>query len=495
MKSEKKPIPGAKSRIPLIRLAGPAVLLVAALIASRLVSSKAPSHPYIEAILIFFAAVLGIRVFDSALRLWFDRRRKPFPMPDLLRDLVLGVAYLVVLFFVLKNVLQVNITPFLSASAILTMIIGLALQGVLGNLLSGISLHITKSFSRGDWIGISGHEGIVLDTNWRELRIVDRQFNVVILPNNTVASETITNFSRPEVRTGLVFTLRMAYEAPADDVLALLLQAARDCPDVLKEPVPQAYIKTFENFGVVYGLKFWVADYTRKNIIIGEVARLAYYKMRRHGLGIPVSVGEGLKTIAGTISKIPGPDAVGRTEMECLRTFFTHLKPKDAAGPPLATEEELKLLASLVHKSTYARGEVLFRQGDAGSSCYIVVHGRIRGEIAYQENERTYMSEFTVGPGEIFGEMSLFTGMPRTATGLVIENGVLLEIDAASFAILLERNPTLAEAIAEIVSARNARNVENLKKIKELSAHDIAKVTDKSSVLAHLKKLMRSLTH
>jgi len=492
--SQAKPTAAGRSRMLWLRLAGPAAFLAASLIASRLISSKAAVRPYVDAVLIFFAAVLAIRLLDTALRLWYDRRHKPLPIPDLLRDLVLAVLYLVILFFVLKDILQVNIAPILATSAILTMIIGLALQGVLGNLLSGISLHFTKSFSRGDWVGIAGHEGIVLDTNWREMRLLDRQYNVVVVPNTTAAAETITNFSKPEARTGMVFHLKMGYEAPADEVIAILLQAARDCLSVLKEPAPQAYITSYDVFGVSYKLKFWATDFTLKNIIIGDVARLAWYKLRRHGLGIPVSIGDGLKAITGTILKIPATEALGSNETECLRSLFSHLRTGETAGPPLISDAELKLLASLVRKSNFAQGEVLFRQGDPGTTCFVVVRGRIRGEIAYQENEKTYMSEFTVGRGEIFGEMSLFTGMPRTATGVVIEGAELLEIDAASFAVLLERNPALAEAIAEIVSGRNTRNVETLKKIKELSAKDIASGTDKMSVLAHLKRLMRSLT-
>lgn len=493
--SDNKPTPAGKTRTLWLRLAWPAVFLAAAWIASRLISAKAAVRPYIEAVLVLFVAVLAIRLLDTALRLWYDRRHRPLPIPDLLRDLVLAVLYLVVLFFVLNNILQVNIAPILATSAILTMIVGLALQGVLGNLLSGISLHITKTFSRGDWVGIAGHEGIVLDTNWREMRLLDRQYNIVVVPNTTAAAETITNFSHPDKRTGMVFNLKMGYEAPPDEVIAILLQAARDCPEVLKEPAPQAFLMGYEVFGVSYKLKFWSTDFTRKNIIIGDVARLAWYKLRRRGLGIPVSMSDGLRAIAGPILKTPAKEALGPDETECLRSLFEHLRTGETAGPLLVSDEELKLLASLVRKSNFGLGEVLFRQGDLGTTCFIVVRGRIRGEIAYHENEKTYTSEFTVGRGEIFGEMSLFTGMPRTATGVVIEGAELLEIDAASFAVLLKHNPALAEAIAEVVSARNARNVETLKKIKELSAHDIAKVTDKSSVLAHLKRLVHSLTH
>ena len=96
-------------------------------------------------------------------------------------------------------------------------------------------------------------------------------------------------------------------------------------------------------------------------------------------------------------------------------------------------------------------------------------------------------------PGGLFGEMSLFTGMPRTATGIVEVDSELLEISRESFARLLESNPHLAEEIAELVSDRNKKNQEFLKKIKELSDQDIEVSTSKHSILERLRKFIRRL--
>ncbi len=86
--------------------------------------------------------------------------------------------------------------------------------------------------------------------------------------------------------------------------------------------------------------------------------------------------------------------------------------------------------------------------------------------------------------------MSLFTGMPRTATVVVEEESELLEIGAAAFVELLARNPGLAEAVADIVSLRNRNNLESLRKIKELSAGDLEAGSNKKTVLEYLRKLV-----
>jgi NTE family protein len=163
------------------------------------------------------------------------------------------------------------------------------------------------------------------------------------------------------------------------------------------------------------------------------------------------------------------------------------------------SEEELTAFASSIRRHHYAEGETVFKQGDRGTSCYVVAKGLIKGEIVYKEEgehkgeSKEYKSEFKVEQGGIFGEMSLFTGMPRIATCIVEEDSELLEIDAENFAHLLERNPDIGEVIADLASQRNKENQELLKKIKELSAADIAESTNKHSILSRLKNLVKRL--
>jgi CRP-like cAMP-binding protein len=372
----------------------------------------------------------------------------------------------------------------------------------LSNILSGMSLHFTRAFGRGDWVGIGPHEGVVMDTNWRETRLLDRASNVVIIPNNIVAGERVVNFSRPDKRTALVLTLKASAQAPAAEVLAALSEAATDCPFVLDEPKPKPYLKSFDETGVSYAIKHWVDDFGLKDIILTEVGRLAWYKLRRRGIEVAVSWPERVHEIAEAIEATKAPAGKDRPEAaeELERTaaallhspFLRH--PEGAnAGRLMVAEEDLRELGKRVRRSAYTKGETLCRQGDKGTSCFLVVRGRIHGEITSGENGRSFKTEFDVGPGGLFGEMSLFTGMPRTATGRVAEESELIEIMAEDFGRLLAKNPEMAEAIAEMVSARNRQNKEFLLKIKELSAQDVEDSANKHSVLAYLRKFIAGL--
>ncbi len=475
-----------------VRLWFPAAIVAAVFAAQALFAPDESVRPYFRAALVFFGAVFVVRLGEAAVRLWYAGRRRPYPLPNVLRGLVLGVVYLLLLFYVLKNILRVDLTAYLAGSAVLTMVLGLAFQGVLSNIFSGMSLHFTKSFSQGDWIAIGSHEGIVVDTNWRETRLLDRYSNIVVLPNNVVASEKITNFSQPDRKAALTLPFKLSFEAPADDVLRLLLEAARECPDVIEVPAPLAFLQSYDEFGVSYLLKFWITDYARKHTIITTVGRTAWYKLRRHRIEIAVSVGDKLRALVRPAAA-PAADDREATFRDLLNSVFLRRQHGEKAGELIAAEDEVRALAALIVRGAYTKGEVLCRQGEKGTSCFVVAVGLIHGQIAYEEAGKTYLSEFTIGPGGIFGEMSLFTGMPRTATGVVAEESELLVIQAEDFGVLIDRNPALAEEMAEIVSARNERNREFLSKIKELSAKDIQDGTNKKTVLEYLKRFVRGL--
>ena len=86
----------------------------------------------------------------------------------------------------------------------------------------------------------------------------------------------------------------------------------------------------------------------------------------------------------------------------------------DESGQPLLTSAALIQLASNLQWLERSGGEVLFRQGENGQSAYILVQGEVEGTIAYAGTSSSKV--FRLGAGELVGEMSLLTGLPRTAT-------------------------------------------------------------------------------
>jgi small-conductance mechanosensitive channel/CRP-like cAMP-binding protein len=483
---------------------GPRLLLPVSLLAAALLA-KWPAlrealplgrefYRIYDAAFVFVVILFIVRLLDGLVRSRYEKKGKPHPLPRVLHGFILIVVYVAVVLALLREFLGFNIGPLLAGSAILTAVLGLALQGVLGNVFSGMSLHYTRSFSRGDWVKVGETEGRVVDTNWRETRLRDRASNIIVIPNTVVASQTITNFSLPDLPAAVILPIKIDFLAPPAVVLDLLVGAAKEAPGVLAEPAPAAYILSYDEFGLAYVLKFWISDYARKPDITGEVARFVWYKLRRRGVEIPLPLESKVKGVLRALR--PSEDRVAeiatereRNYQDFLKSSFLNIPEGEKAGQPVLSESEVRELAAKSERVRFGAREVLFRQGEAGDVCYVVARGRVRGEIVYEEAGKTYTTSFEVGPGGIVGEMSLFTGLPRTATVVVDEEAELIEIRAEALASLLARNPALADVLAEVVSSRNRANGEMLRKIKDLASRDVEASSDKKSVLEYLRKL------
>ncbi|MEW5900478.1 MAG: mechanosensitive ion channel domain-containing protein, partial [Acidobacteriota bacterium] len=403
-----KSLRAAAAFILLSRISLPAIFLLVAFVLKlpilRQTFALGPRfYQCLNAVIIFLSVFFLIRLAEALLLYRFQKQNRPFPVPRVLRGFILATIYLVVLFTVLKGILGVNITPFLATSAIFTAILGLAFQGVLSNVLAGISLNMTKSFGRGDWVKVGPHEGVVLDTNWRETLLLDRASNVVVIPNSTVASEMIINFSHPDQKTALTIPLKIGYNASPAVVVDVLRQAAREVQGVLSSPPPDAFILSFDDFGVSYVVKFWITDFARKHPLTGEVARHIWSKFQRENIEIAVPLTERVRDVVRAFQ--PEEAARGaevdkeRTTEDLLRSSLFRYQEGEKTGQLLVADEEIRELASSVRRKRYTAGEVLFRQGDRGESCYIVARGSIRGEIISEEKGKKYASEFTIGPG------------------------------------------------------------------------------------------------
>jgi len=233
--------------------------------------------------------------------------------------------------------------------------------------------------------------------------------------------------------------------------------------------------------------------------VLGKAGRLIWYKFRRKGIEIPLPLSDKVQHVFEYLSRAKTGELPEQKEemikyQSLLSSSFLRYRKGEQEGKLIVSDEEIRKLASSAQRQLYSSGETLFKQGDKGESCFIVISGKIKGIVTYEEKGKKHTSEFYINPGGIFGEMSLYTGMPRTATGIIEGETQLLEIGARDFALLLSRNPELAEITAGIVSDRNKENRGFLKKVKELSEKDIRDSCDKMSLLERMKKFLSFLT-
>ena len=156
--------------------------------------------------------------------------------PKLLRDIVI---ILIVAFggaLVAATVWDQDVAGLVTALGVGSIVLGLALQQTLGNVMSGIALLMEKPFTEGDFIEIDGVEGTVEQINWRATRITNRLGDLVILPHSITSGAKIINNTFKDSTDPVLVTLGFGYEHPPGDVKRMLMGVLEGMDGVVPDP-------------------------------------------------------------------------------------------------------------------------------------------------------------------------------------------------------------------------------------------------------------------
>jgi small-conductance mechanosensitive channel len=118
-------------------------------------------------------------------------RRLGVAVPRLTRDVVSGVVYLLVVLLALQLATGTDLRAFLAASAVVTLILGLALQETLGTLIAGLTLLGDRPLTTGTWVEMDGLLGQLEELTWRALVVRTRTGQRVLVPNYQVARSSL----------------------------------------------------------------------------------------------------------------------------------------------------------------------------------------------------------------------------------------------------------------------------------------------------------------
>jgi CRP/FNR family transcriptional regulator, cyclic AMP receptor protein len=122
-------------------------------------------------------------------------------------------------------------------------------------------------------------------------------------------------------------------------------------------------------------------------------------------------------------------------------------------------ENSLALIESM-NPVAFARGDVLFHEGDPGDRLFVIRSGKIKLGRRSSDGRENLLS--IQGPGEMFGELSLFDPGPRTATATVVADAELVELAHTDLVAWLEQHPTVAKHLLKALAHRLRRTNEAL---------------------------------
>lgn len=413
-------------------------------------------------------AYLGVRALNAALFDFVFRIRRGYEAPSLVRNIFTLIAFTILFVILFKwQYSEVNLGALFTTSAIFGVIIGLALQDTLGNFFAGISLHADRPFQVGDVIivGQQKHTGVVEGITWRAIKIRTFQNHVVLVSNSNAAREAIEVAPRNNLNARLVFFGTLYSDSPAKTI-HVVREAVRDADNVSQKILPIVRIRNLGDSSVEWEIKYWLDDYAKYNDTDALVRQRVWYALRRSGL-----------TFAFPTRTIHVERKSAARTAWAAEGIVDRLAAVDVFAPLSA--EEIQHLATAAIWHVFAPGETLIRAGDEGSSMFVVHNGRVQVQVSENGRPRPVA---VLTEGDFFGEMGLFTGEPRTADVVALDETEVLEIRHQAMRSLFETNPSLAESISWTIAERRAALDASTQKTPQVS------IEESAGLLASIKR-------
>ena len=136
--------------------------------------------------------VAGVRLLQSSMQEALRLKQGQFRLgSDLLRSVAGATLYAVAALVYLHAVMHLDLSNVLATSAVLSLIVGLALQATLGHFFSGVAIELERPFRVGDWVKRDELEGVITSLNWRSVHLLTDRGSTVVMPNSEFTSRAL----------------------------------------------------------------------------------------------------------------------------------------------------------------------------------------------------------------------------------------------------------------------------------------------------------------
>jgi len=207
------------------------------------------------AVIILAAGAVVARWMGNLTQRALERRAMELPV----RTLVVRLVKLLVLLFALMAALDkfgFQIAPLVAGIGVAGLGIGIALQGVLSNLVAGFSIILTKPFRVGEYVHLVGVDGQVGAIELFSTTLVHADRSRIVIPNRKIVGEILHNYGT--IRQ-LDLAVGVAYGGDVDRALATIREVLASNPRVLKDPEPGVGISALADSAITIAIRPWVA--------------------------------------------------------------------------------------------------------------------------------------------------------------------------------------------------------------------------------------------
>ena len=219
----------------------------------------------------------------------------------------------------------IELLGILASLAVFSLIIGLAVQQTLGNMLNSFMLAVDQPFEVGDRILVEGVTGTVMSVGILSTKILTLTEELVVIPNNRLVDSTITNYARGGgdglgSRVTLTLDIGVDYDERSAHVKQVIMDVAKKCPLVEDDPPPRVLLRELADFSKNYRLYAWISDYSEEFLATDWLLREVDIAFGREGISIPYPVGVELND-----KPSPFPEGEAGERMKRMKSTRQHV--------------------------------------------------------------------------------------------------------------------------------------------------------------------------
>ncbi len=401
-------------------------------------------------------------------------------IPRIVQDTLLAALAMFAVFGTASRA-GVNLSGIVATGAVVTAVIGLALQDTLGNVVGGLALQLDSTIRVGDWIRVQDVIGRVVEIRWRSTSIENPNWETIILPNSLLTKSQVTVLGRrtgevPRLRSSISFTVD--FRTPPTKVIETVVTALHSQPieNVSDNPPLECIVSDLGESAARYSVRFWLLDTGRDDATDSTVRTRVYFALQRANIPLAIPAHALFLTEDSPERREHKREAERRRRITALGEIALLRDLSD---------EERRELADTLQPAPFAQGEVLTREGAAAHHLYLIS----RGQVSVRTRQGTHDKEVAqLGPGDCFGEMSLLTGEPRSATIVALTEVECWRLHADAFRRLLERRGDLAAKMATTLAERR---VALLSSREQLADHKTLVAMNERDLLDKIRSFFR----
>lgn len=244
-------------------------------------------------VILFTITRVVARTLVGMIDMHTSRNDANMPKTSLLNNIVNIIIYAIGALIILQSY-GISVTPIITALGVGGMAVALGLQETLANIFSGLYLIISKQIRLGDYVKLSsGEEGRVADITWRFTTIQSVANNMIVVPNQKIASAILTNYNMPKQEISIVIPIGVSYDSDLEHVERVTLEVAEEVMQKIEHTLtssPAVRFHTFADSSINFNVILHSSEFLNQFILKHEFIKALTKRYREENIEIPFPI-------------------------------------------------------------------------------------------------------------------------------------------------------------------------------------------------------------